>query len=98
MADDPVSSSPDPLPETPTRRRVYELTLFPERKRRRFSPWLVVPLVLLVCGGLIAYLQSAGRRVRFVATAGEVVYASDQGQRGRLIFGSPASTAPGCGP
>ena len=86
MADDRIPSSPsaDSLSEVPPRprRRVYEPTLFPARKRRRFSPWLVVPLVLSVCGGLAFYLQLVSHRARFVATAGQIVYASDQGTPG----------------
>lgn len=89
MADDttpPSVSVPDSESSrqaAPPRRRVYESTLFPERRRRHFPPWLVVPLILLLCGGVVYYIQAAAHRTRFVATAGEIVYASDQGTPGR---------------
>ena len=115
MADDRISSpaSPEPPPETPPRRRVYESTLFPKRKRRRFSPWVVIPLILLVCVGIFGYIQYAAHRVRFVDTDGQVVFASDQGTPGvshlwiahadgagarRLTSGAASDTAPAFAP
>ena len=86
MADDPIPSPSPPRDSTeappPPRRKVYQPTLFPERRHRRVSPWLVVPVVLLLCGGILYWLFMAQHRTRFVATAGEVVYASDQGTPG----------------
>ncbi|MBV9852754.1 MAG: PD40 domain-containing protein [Armatimonadetes bacterium] len=86
MADDriPAPSSPDPPPEAPPppRRKVYEPTLFPERRHRRVPRWLAVPALLLVCGGLLSWLWTSQHQIRFVPTAGQIVYASDQGTPG----------------
>ena len=98
MADDRISSptSPEPLPQDPPRRRVYEPTLFADRKRRRFSPWLVIPLILLIGSGIISYLYKLAHQVRFVDTAGQIVYRLRPGDAGRFrICGSPMGTGAG---
>lgn len=94
MADDPIPAPPisEPVSDTPPvsdsppepapRRKVYQPTLFAERRRRRASPWLVIPGLLLVLGGLLYFLLDFSHRVPFIPTAGEVVYASDQGSPG----------------
>lgn len=71
-------------PETPAppRRRVYESTLIPERRRRRVSPYLVFPGLILILGCLLFWGQSRTKRVRVVNTAGKIVYASDAGSAG----------------
>ncbi len=66
----------------PTGRPIYESQLLPTRKRRRFSPWLVVPLLLLALGGLLYILLFAPRPRPSVSTAGMLVYASDAGSPG----------------
>ena len=60
----------------PTGRPIYESSLLPKRKRRRVSPWLVVPLLLLVLGGVLYVLIFAPRPRPNVITAGQVVYAA----------------------
>ncbi len=79
----PHSSSP--LEEEPVRaprRPVYEPTLLPPRKRRRLSPWIVIPGLLLLLGALLYALLVAPHRRRFVPSAGEIVSVSDQGTPG----------------
>ena len=74
MADDNLLRSETPRP---TGRPVYESTLLPKRRRRRFSPWLVVPALLAVLLVVFYFLVFGPKPRRFVATAGSVVYASD---------------------
>lgn len=64
------------------RRPVYEPTLLPPRKRRRLSPWIVIPGLLLLFGVLLYALLVAPHRRRFVPTVGEIVFVSDQGTPG----------------
>ncbi len=89
MADHPTSG-PDSTSEPsfnlnarrPTGRPVYESTLLPPRKRRRFSPWLIVPGLLIVLLVLLYFLIFGPKPRRTVNTAGAVVYASDAGSPG----------------
>ena len=74
MADDNLLPPETPRP---TGRPVYESTLLPKRKRRRFSPWLVVPALLVVLLVVFYFLVFGPKPRRFVATAGSVVFASD---------------------
>lgn len=64
------------------RRPVYEPTLLPPRKRRRMSPWVVIPGLLIFLGVLLYLLLIAPRQRHFVATANRIVFASDQGTPG----------------
>lgn len=79
MADD---NSLFPNEPRPTGRPVYESSLLPARHRRRFSPWLIVPGLLLVLLAIFYFLVFGAKPRRFVATAGTVVYASDQNSPG----------------
>jgi dipeptidyl aminopeptidase/acylaminoacyl peptidase len=69
--------------EAPPRRKVYQPTLFPERRRRRASPWVVIPSLLIVLGGILWGVVAFSHHVRFVPTAGEIVYTSDAGSPGK---------------
>jgi Tol biopolymer transport system component len=91
MADHPTSNSGpnstsgpsfDLNARRPTGRPVYESTLLPPRKRRRFSPWLIVPSLLIVLLVLLYFLIFGPKPRRAVSTAGMVVYASDTGSPG----------------
>ncbi len=91
MADHPTSDpGPNPTPEPsfnlnarrPTGRPVYESTLLPARKRRRFSPWLIVPGLLLLLLALLYFLIFGPKPRRAVNTANTVIYASDAGSPG----------------
>ena len=64
-------------------RRVYEPTLLPTRKRRRVSRWVVIPGLFVILGAGLYALYIAQHARRFVATAGQIVYASDQGMPGQ---------------
>ena len=91
MADHPTSdsgpnpSSPNPTSEPsfnlnarrPTGRPVYESTLLPPRRRRRFSPWLIVPALLIVLLAALYFLIFGPKPRRAVHTAGLLVYAAD---------------------
>ena len=79
MADDNLLQ-----PETPrlTGRPVFESNLLPTRKRRRFSPWLIVPGLLLILLAIFYFLVFGPKPRRFVATAGTVAFASDQNSPG----------------
>lgn len=88
MADRPT---PEPIPEPaplsesaprPTGRPVYESTLLPPRKRRRWSPWLVVPALLLFLLGLLWFLLFGPKPRRAIVSAGQVAYVSDAGTPG----------------
>lgn len=91
MADHPTS---DPGPDSPsepssnlnarrpTGRPVYESTLLPPRKRRRFSPWLIVPGLLILLLVLLYSLIFGPKPRRAVNTADTVVYAADTGSPG----------------
>ena len=61
----------------PTGRPVFESDLLPTRRRRRFSPWLIVPGLLLILLAIFYFLVFGPKPRRFVSTAGLVVYASD---------------------
>jgi Tol biopolymer transport system component len=74
MADDNLLQSETPRP---TGRPVYESTLLPNRRRRRFSPWLVVPGLLILLLAVFYFLVFGPKPRRFVATAGSVAFASD---------------------
>ena len=79
MADN-NSHPPRPLSSDsprPTGRPVYESSLLPQRRRRRFSPWLVVPGLLVLLLAVFYFLVFGPKPRRFVATAGSVVFASD---------------------
>ncbi len=83
MADDiPPPPEISPGAPRPTGRPVYESSLLPTRKRRRFSPWLVAPGLLLLLGAVFYFLVFGPKPRRFVPTAGEVVFASDQNSPG----------------
>ncbi len=83
MADDTsLDTSLSPNEPRPTGRPIYESSLLPARKRRRFSPWLIVPGLLLLLLAIFYFLVFGPKPRRFVATAGTVVYASDQNSPG----------------
>ncbi len=88
MADDnllpasPASSEPFSNEPRPTGRPIYESSLLPTRRRRRFSPWLIVPGLLLILLALFYVLVFGPKPRRFVATSGMVAYASDQNSPG----------------
>lgn len=65
-----------------TRRPVYEPTLLTGRKRRRASPWIVIPTLLVALGAILYVVLVLPKNQRFVPTAGELVYSSDQGSPG----------------
>ena len=80
MADDnptPSSSSLFPNEPRPTGRPVYESNLLPQRRRRRFSPWLIIPGLLVILLAVFYFLVFGPKPRRFVPTAGTVVFASD---------------------
>jgi len=66
----------------PTGRPVYESTLLPPRKRRRFSPWLIVPGLLILLLAILYFLIFGPKPRRVVNTADTVVFASDTGSPG----------------
>ncbi len=85
MADDnslPPNGSLFPNEPRPTGRPIYQSSLLPTRKRRRFSPWLIVPGLLVVLLAVFYFLVFGPKPRRFVPTAGSVVYASDQNSPG----------------
>ena len=89
MADDNLLSSETPSPHEPrpneprpTGRPVFESSLLPARRRRRFSPWLVVPVLLALLLGVFYYLIFGPKPRRAVPTAGTVAFASDQNSPG----------------
>jgi len=90
MADDNSLPSNTPSPNgslfpnepRPTGRPIYESSLLPTRKRRRFSPWLIVPGLLVILLAIFYFLVFGPKPRRFVATAGTVAYASDQNSPG----------------
>lgn len=78
-------SSPSPNLDSPAkpRRPVYEPTLLKgRRKRRRASPWVVIPVLLIFLIAILYGVLVLPKSQRFVATAGEMVYCSDQGSPG----------------
>ncbi len=110
MADNPISdpnpvpSAPGPTPESsfnldarrPTGRPVYESTLLPPRKRRRFSPWLIVPGLLVILVAILYFLIFGPKPRRIVDTAGTIVYASDAGSPGVThLWSAPAGGGAG---
>jgi len=85
MPDDnstPPSPSLFPNEPRPTGRPVYESSLLPQRKRRRFSPWLIIPGLLVVLVGVYYVLVFGPKPRPNVVTAGTVVFASDQNSPG----------------
>ena len=85
MADDnpiPPSGSLFPNEPRPTGRPVYESNLLPQRNRRRFSPWLIIPGLLAVLVGVYYVLVFGPKPRPNVVTAGTVVFASDQNSPG----------------
>ena len=78
----PQSNMPQSNAPRPTGRPVFESTLLPARRRRRFSPWLVVPGLLVLLAAVFYFLVFGPKPRRFVATAGSVVYASDANSPG----------------
>ena len=78
----PSGGSLFPNEPRPTGRPVYESTLLAGRKRRRFSPWLVVPGMLIVLLAVFYFLVFGPKPRRFVPTVGTVVFASDQNSPG----------------
>lgn len=89
MADDnslfPHTASPDEPRSNeprPTGRPVFESNLLPTRRRRRFSPWLIVPGLLLILLAIFYFLIFGPKPRRAVPTAGTVAYASDQNSPG----------------
>ena len=84
MADDTSTSPGGLLPNEPrpTGRPVYESNLLPQRKHRRFSPWLIIPGLLLILAAVFYLLVFGPKPRRFVPTAGTVVFASDQNSPG----------------
>jgi dipeptidyl aminopeptidase/acylaminoacyl peptidase len=80
MADDnslPPNGPLFPNEPRPTGRPVYESSLLPTRKHYRFSPWLVVPGLLVILLAVFYFLVFGPKPRRFVATSGSIVYASD---------------------
>lgn len=73
----PSSNSLFPNEPRPTGRPVYESSLLPARKHRRFSPWLIIPGLLVILLAVFYFLVFGPKPRRFVATAGTVVFASD---------------------
>ena len=63
-------------------RPVYEPSLLPTRKRRRASPWVVIPGLLLFLIAILVVLFVIPRQRRFVPTTGQIVFTSDQGSPG----------------
>ena len=61
----------------PTGRPVYESNLLPQRRRRRFSPWLIIPGLLLVLLAVFYFLVFGPKPRRLVPSAGTVIFASD---------------------
>lgn len=87
MADDnptPSSNSLFPNEPRPTGRPVYESSLLPQRRRRRFSPWLIIPGLLVVLLAIFYFLVFGPKPRRFVPTTGTVVFASDLNSPGTM--------------
>lgn len=85
MPDDtPIPPSPSLFPNEPrpTGRPVYESSLLPQRKHRRFSPWLIIPGLLAVLVGVYYVLVFGPKPRPNVVTVGTVVFASDQNSPG----------------
>ena len=66
----------------PTGRPIYEPNALTTRKRRRFSPWLVIPTLLLALAVLLYFLLFAPKPRRTVGTAGMLIYATDTNSPG----------------
>ena len=66
----------------PTGRPIYESSLLPTRKHRRFSPWLIIPSLLIALVAILYVLLFAPKPRRAVVTAGMVIYASDANSPG----------------
>jgi dipeptidyl aminopeptidase/acylaminoacyl peptidase len=104
MADHPTSDSgPNAASEPsfnlnarrPTGRPVYESTLLPPRKRRRFSPWLIVPGLLILLLVLLYFLIFSPKPRRVVNTADTMVFASDTGSPGVMHLWSARADGSG---
>ncbi len=66
----------------PTGRPVYESSLLPTRKRRRFSPWLVVPIILALLLAGFYFLVFGPKPRRAVPTVGMIAFAADANSPG----------------
>ena len=66
----------------PTGRPIYEPAALTTHKRRRFSPWLVIPTLLAALAALLYFLLFAPKPRHAVATAGTLIYASDANSPG----------------
>ena len=66
----------------PTGRPIYEPAALTTRKRRRFSPWLVIPTLLAALAVLLYFLLFAPKPRHAVATAGMLIYTSDANSPG----------------
>jgi len=66
----------------PTGRPIYESSLLPTRKHRRFSPWLVTPTLLIALVAILYVLLFAPKPRRAVVTTGKLIYASDANSPG----------------
>ena len=97
MADEPIPDSNfSPNSPRPTGRPVFESTLLPPRKRRRFSPWLIVPGLLVLLVGIFCYLLYGPKPRRAVPTTGRVVYAASPAGGGpSCLWSMPAAGSPG---
>ena len=78
----PGNPSLFPNEPRPTGRPVYESNLLPQRRRRRFSPWLIIPGLLVILLAVFYFLVFGPKPRRFVPTAGTVIFASDQNSPG----------------
>ena len=98
---DPTSPDPnDALPSDPnaprlTGRPVYQSTLLPGRRRRRFSPWLIVPGLLILLIGALYYLLFGPRSRPTVATAGRIMFTAAAAPGGGSRLWSCSGTAAG---
>lgn len=101
---DPISPNSNPNSDNlspglntprPTGRPVYESTLLPERRRRRFSPWLIVPGLLILLVAALYYLLFGPRPRRAVATEGRLIYTASApgGSRLWLASGTPGGVS-----
>ncbi len=75
-------------------RPIYESNLLPSRRRRRVSPWVVVPLLLLGLGGVLYFLVFAPRPRPNVSTAGKSSMPPRPLARALRISGLRQPTAP----
>jgi dipeptidyl aminopeptidase/acylaminoacyl peptidase len=78
----PPAKDDGPAVSRRIKRPVYEPSLLPARKRRRASPWVVIPVLLVVLVILLYVLLWLPRQRHFVPTVGQIVFASDRGTPG----------------